>query len=85
MKIINKNEGTEKVKIKTEFISNNLIIFSRYFNIFSFFNKSNVFEKSNKFIGIEKNKIYNELDYIKILITILIFGFINMNHISLIK
>ena len=49
---------------------------------FNFFIKSNVFEKLNKFIGIEKNKIYNELDYIKILITILIFGFINMNHIS---
>ena len=32
---------------------------------FNFFIKSNVFEKLNKFIGIEKNKIYNELDYIK--------------------
>ena len=62
MKIINKNEGTKNVKIKTKFTSNNLTIFSRYFNIFSFFNKSNVFEKLNKFIGIEKNKIYNKLD-----------------------
>ena len=59
-----------KVKIKTEFTTNNITIFCGYFNIFNLFIKSNIFKK---------------LDYIKILINMLIFGFKNMNQISLLN
>jgi len=71
------------VKIKTEFTANNLTIFGGYFNIFNFFVKENIFKKLDKFISVKKRKkIYEKLDYIKILITMLIFGFKNMNQVS---
>jgi len=72
------------VKIKTEFSAFNLTIFGGYSNIFSFFTKSKVFEKLNRFIGVRKRKkIYDKLDYIKLLLTMLICGFKNMNQVSL--
>lgn len=71
------------MKIKTEFTCNNLTIFGGYFNIFNFFVKENIFKKLDKFISVKKRKkIYEKLDYIKILITMLIFGFKNMNQVS---
>jgi len=71
------------VKIKTEFTADNLTIFGGYFNIFNFFVKSNIFKKLDKFISVNKRKkIYEKLDYIKTLITMLIFGFKNMNQVS---
>jgi hypothetical protein len=71
------------VKIKTEFTADNLTIFGGYFNIFNFFVKEDIFKKLDKFISVKKRKkIYEKLDYIKILITMLIFGFKNMNQIS---
>jgi len=74
------------VKIKTEFTADNLTIFGGYSNIFSFFVKSNIFEKLDKFISVQKvKKIYEKLDYIKILLTMLTFGFKNMNQISLLS
>lgn len=74
------------MKIKTEFTADNLTIFGGYFNIFNFFIKSNIFKKLDKFISVKKRKkIYEKLDYIKILITMLIFGFKNMNQISLLN
>jgi len=79
----NKNGGTKKVKIKTEFTADNLTIFGGYFNIFNFFVKENIFKKFDRFISVNKRKkIYEKLDYIKILITMLIFGFKNMNQVS---
>ena len=79
----NKNGGTQKVKIKTEFTADNLTIFGGYFNIFNFFNKSNIFKKLDKYISVKKRKkIYEKIDYIKIFITMMIFGFKNMNQIS---
>ena len=79
----NKNGGTKKVKIRTEFTADNLTIFGGYFNIFNFFVKSNIFKKFDRFISVKKRKkIYEKLDYIKILITMLIFGFKNMNQVS---
>jgi len=82
----NKNGGTKKVKIKTEFTTDNLTIFGGYFNIFNFFVKSNIFKKLDKFISVKKRKkIYGKLDYIKILITMMIFGFKNMNQVSLLN
>jgi len=72
------------VKIKTEFTADNLTIFGGYFNIFNSFVKSNIFKKLDKFISVKKRKkIYEKLNYIKIFITMLIFGFKNMNQISL--
>jgi len=74
------------VKIKTEFTADNLTIFGGYSNIFNFFVKSNVLRKLNKFISINKRKkIYEKLDYIKTLITMLVFGFKNMNQVSLLN
>lgn len=74
------------MKIKTEFTANNLTIFGGYSNIFSFFIKSNVFEKLDKFISVQRvKKIYEKLDYIKILLTMLTFGFKNMNQVSLLR
>jgi len=74
------------VKIKTEFTADNLTIFGGYFNIFNFFVKSKVFKKLNKFISINKRKkIYEKLDYIKIFMTMLIFGFKNMNQVFLLN
>ena len=71
------------MKIKTEFTADNLTIFGGYFNIFNFFIKSNVFKKLDKFISFKKRKkIYEKLDYIKIFMTMLIFGFKNMNQVS---
>ena len=72
------------VNIYTEFTANNLTIFGGYSNIFNFFVKSKVFEKLDKFISVRKRKkIYDKLDYIKILITMLTCGFTNMNQVSL--
>jgi len=71
------------VKIKTEFTANKLTIFGGYFNIFNFFVKENIFKKLDTFIVVKKRKrIYEKLDYIKILMTMLIFGFKNINQIS---
>ena len=72
------------VKIKTEFTAKNLTIFGGYSNIFSFFVKSNIFEKLDRCISINKRKrIYEKLDYIKILLTMLTCGFTNMSQLSL--
>jgi len=71
------------VKIKTEFTADNLTIFGGYFNIFNFFVKSNIFKRLDQFISVKKRKkIYKKLDYIKIFMTMLIFGFKNMNQVS---
>ena len=70
------------MKLKTEFTGDNLTIFGGYFNIFNFFIKSNVFKKLDKFISVKKRKkVYEKLDYIKIFMTMLIFGFKNMNQV----
>lgn len=72
------------VKIKTEFSADNLTIFGGYSNIFSFFEKTKVFEKLDKLISVRKRKkIYEKLDYIKLLLTMLVCGFKNMNQVSL--
>ena len=72
------------MKIKTEFTAKNLTNFGGYSNIFSFFVKSKVFEKLDKFISVQKiKKIYEKLDYIKILLTMLTFGFKYMSQVSL--
>lgn len=74
------------VKIKTEFSADNLTLFGGYSNIFSFFEKTKVFKKLDKSITIQKRKkIYEKLDYIRILLTMLTFGFTNMNQLSLFK
>ena len=74
------------MKIKTEFTADNLTIFGGYSNIFSFLVKSNIFKKLDKFISVKKKKkIYEKLDYIKIFMTMLIFGFKNMNQICLLN
>ncbi|MFC1562556.1 IS1380 family transposase [candidate division KSB1 bacterium] len=74
------------MKIKTEFTADNLTIFGGYFNIFNFFVKSKVFNKLDKFISVKRRKkIYKKLDYIKIFMTMLIFGFKNMNQVSLLN
>ncbi len=72
------------VKIKTEFSAKNLTIFGGYSNIFSFFEKSNVFEKLDRFVSVRKRtKIYKKLDYFKILLSMLTCGFTNMSQLSL--
>ena len=71
------------MKVKSEFTADNLTIFGGFANVFKFFTKSEVIKKLDKYISIKKRqKIYGSLDYVKILLAMLTFGFKNMNQIS---
>ena len=72
------------MNITTEFTADNLTIFGGYSNIFSFFKKAKVLEKLDRFISIKKRKrLYEKLDYIKLLLTMITCGFKNMNQCCL--
>ena len=74
------------MKIKSEFTADNLTIFGGFSNIFKFFTKSKAIDKLDRYISIKKiKKIYVSLDYVKILLTMLTFGFKNMNQISFLE